>query len=260
MAGPIPEPRRPLKDAEQGMSMQPDQLEKAWGMWQIADEGWPVLAAAGLLTILLTLIYPPLGTFALGLMVWLSHILRVPARIPPADKAAVLAPADGRVIDIAASPFPGSLHDAGPDALRISIRTALSDAQLQRVPIDGQVIDNFAIPGLFLPYDDMTVARADNERREIVLRHHSGGEIMVVQVGGPIARQLVCRLNAGRQVARGAPLGMARIGGVVDLFVPVTCAPRVFVGQHVFAGESVVAVWPQILGKQTPNKLTPENV
>ena len=68
-------------------------------MWQIADEGWPVLALAGFITILLTIIYTPLGTFALGLIVWLAHILRVPHRQSPDDDDAILAPADGRVID-----------------------------------------------------------------------------------------------------------------------------------------------------------------
>ena len=43
---------------------------------EVAPEGWPVLAAAGIVTILLAFLALPLAGVALGLMVWLRHILR----------------------------------------------------------------------------------------------------------------------------------------------------------------------------------------
>ena len=54
--------------------------------WQIADDGWPVLALGGLLTILLTILYVPLGTFALGMLIWLAHVLRTPGRRAPTSE------------------------------------------------------------------------------------------------------------------------------------------------------------------------------
>jgi len=207
-------------------------------MWPIADDGWPVLALAGIVTILLTLIYAPLGTFALGLMVWLAHVLRAPVRTVPDGTGLVLAPADGRIVEIADSRLPGDGEES--PATRITIRTGLVDAQLQTVPIDGQIVDNFAIPGLFQPYDDMDLARADNERREITIQHRDGWKVVVVQLGGPTARQLVCRLPQGRNVSRGQPLGMVRLGGVVELFLPRSCPLRVVSGQRVVAGETII--------------------
>ena len=65
---------------------------------EIAPEGWPVLAVAGIVTILLAFIALPLGGFALGLMLWLRHILRIPLRQVPTDGDAVVAPADGVVV------------------------------------------------------------------------------------------------------------------------------------------------------------------
>ena len=44
--------------------------QKTSFLWQIADDGWPVLALAGLLTILLTILFVPFGTFALGMLFW----------------------------------------------------------------------------------------------------------------------------------------------------------------------------------------------
>ncbi|MEC8549185.1 MAG: hypothetical protein VXY93_01725, partial [Pseudomonadota bacterium] len=52
--------------------------------WLAAD-GWSVLALAGIVTIILTLIALPLGAFALGLMIWLRYTLRVPSRMSPQD-------------------------------------------------------------------------------------------------------------------------------------------------------------------------------
>ncbi|MEK9611088.1 MAG: phosphatidylserine decarboxylase [Alphaproteobacteria bacterium] len=212
--------------------------------WQIADDGWPVLALAGLLTILLTILFVPLGTFALGMLVWLAHILRVPGRRAPASAAVVLAPADGRVTEIAMVEQTHAFDPEATAALRITIRTSLSDAQLQMAPIDGRITDNFSIPGLFGGYEDMAVARADNERREITLTHDDGFSVMLVQLGGKTARQLVCRHHVGRFVTRGTPLGMARLAGVVDLLVPADCSPQIAVGQHVLAGETIVARLP----------------
>ena len=48
--------------------------------WSVADDGWPVLAMAGLVTIIVSIIFLPVGCFLLGIMVWLAHLLRVPNR------------------------------------------------------------------------------------------------------------------------------------------------------------------------------------
>ncbi len=212
--------------------------------WQIADDGWPVLALAGLLTILLTILFVPFGTFALGMLVWLAHILRIPNRRAPASEGVVLAPADGRVSEIAMVKQTHAFDHEATEALRITIHTSLTDAQLQMAPIDGRVTDNFTIPGLFGGYEDMAVARANNERREITLARDDGFSITLVQLGGKTARQLVCRHHVGRFVARGTPLGMVRLSGVVDLLVPADCSPQIAEGQHVLAGETIVARLP----------------
>ena len=53
--------------------------------WKIADDGWPVLAVAGIVTILTSMIFLPLGCFFLGIMMWLAHGLRLPNRQTKAD-------------------------------------------------------------------------------------------------------------------------------------------------------------------------------
>ena len=82
--------------------------------WKIADDGWPVLALAGIVTILTSMIFLPLGCFFLGIMMWLAHGLRVPNRQTKADDQIIYAPADGVVLDIETDQFPDGL--AGDNA------------------------------------------------------------------------------------------------------------------------------------------------
>ena len=213
------------------------ELEDEW----IASDGWAVLAIAGILTIILALISLPVGTFALGMMLWLRHTLRAPRRVSPEAPGLVLAPADGVVIEVAEN-----LDDAGtgPDltgARRVTIRTGLAGAQLQRSPVAGHVIDNFLIPGLFRGGEELALMRRDNERREISIETEDGTRVMLVQIGTATARQLVCRFAPGKYLAAGAPLGMARMGGITDLIVPPGYEIVPAVGMSVLAGETILA-------------------
>lgn len=217
------------------------------GSW-IAGDGWAVLAIAGIATIILTLISLPVGTFALGLMVWLRHILRSPRRLSPDAPGLVLAPADGVVIEVTdridappmADPSSGDL--AGESgARRVTIRTGLADVQLQRSPVAGRIIDNFLIPGLFRGGEEMDLTRRDNERREISIETEDGARFLVAQIGTATARQLVCRYGPGKFLAAGAPLGMARIGGLTELVIPAGHQLEIEVGKTVVAGETILA-------------------
>ncbi|MBL6626308.1 MAG: phosphatidylserine decarboxylase [Alphaproteobacteria bacterium] len=235
---------------------------------EVAPEGWPMLAAAGVITILLAFIALPLAGVAVGLMVWLRHILRVPARKLPANaEHYVLAPADGVITSIgmprsqadaqALGDRPlGSTSTGDPMAgdpmarlVRITIKTRLSDAQLQCAPVSGRVRDNFLIPGLFLSAADEVSARRDNERREVTIETDEGDAIMLVQIGTRTARQLICRHSPGRTLAAGAPLGMARLAGLTDVFVPADCGLAVQEGQSVLAGETILATFAGSKGR-----------
>ena len=214
--------------------------------WKIADDGWPVLALAGIVTILTSIILLPLGCFFLGIMMWLAHGLRLPNRQIIADDQTIYAPAYGVVLDIENDRFPDGLagDDAAP-AKRITIQTRLTDTQLQTSPITGHIVDSLLLPGLFRKWGhdsaSWQAARLSNERREIRIRDAYEREIMLVQLGSKTARQLISRLAEGKFVQAGEPIGMARIAGVVDVFVPTGCKLLIETGQHVIAGETAIA-------------------
>jgi len=222
----------------------------------ISDEGWPVLAVAGAVTILVSFVALPVGCFLLGVMMWLAHILRVPNRLPPPGEDVVVAPVDGRIVQIKHCPADTGVMPLSYDALRITIRTRLSDTQLQTSPITGHLIDNCLFPGLFAPWPDIDHANHDrhqdswedvrrlNERREITLRHAQGHEVVMVQLATKTARQLVCRLSEGKHLAVADPIGMARLAGVTDIYVPAASISDMAIGQHVVAAETILARLP----------------
>ena len=123
--------------------------------------------------------------------------------------------------------------------------TRLTDMQSQLSPITGHVVDNVLLPGLFTKWGDTPaswqLARQNNERREIRLRHLNGWEVVLVQLGSQTARQLICALPEGKFLQASEVLGMARLAGVCDMFVPADCQLAVNIGQHMVAGETVIA-------------------
>ena len=222
----------------------------------IAEEGWPVLAVAGAVTIFFSFVALPVGCFLLGVMMWLAHILRVPQRSPPQGENLVVAPVDGRVVQITKCPAETGVMPLSYDALRITIRTKLSDAQMQTSPITGHLIDNCLFPGLFLPWTNIDHATSDrhedswedvrqlNERREITLRHAQGHEVVMVQLAKKTARQLVCRTAEGKHLLEADPIGMVSIAGVTDIYIPAASISEMAIGQHVVAAETILARLP----------------
>ena len=223
---------------------------------EIVEDGWPILALAGVVTIIVSAVALPAGCFLLGLMIWLAHILRVPLRQTPADENLIIAPADGRVVQIDKCPADTGVMPLPYDSLRITIRTRPSDAQLQTSPLTGHLTDNCLFPGLFASWpgidrehdpacsahwEDM---RNLNERRELTLCNAAGDQVILVQLATKTARQLVCRLAEGKYLSAGQQLGMARLAGVADIYLPVHSQCHVTLGQHVFAAETILARLP----------------
>ena len=223
---------------------------------EIAEEGWPILALAGAVTIIVSLVALPAGCFLLGIMAWLSHILRIPQRQTPSDANFVVAPVDGRIVQIDSCPANSGVMPLPYDSLRITIRTQLSDVQLQSSPVTGHLLDNCLYPGMFASWPDIDLKdglanlknwedmRNLNERRELTLRNEAGYDVIMVQLATRTARHLVCRLAEGKHLLVGTPLGMACLAGVTDIYVPSHSLCDAVTGQHVVAAETVLARLP----------------
>ena len=159
-----------------------------------------------------------------------------PERVCPQEEHCALSPADGRIVRIeqADEPF------TGERLTRISIFMNLFDVHVNRMPVDARIEDIRYYPGKFFNAS-LDKASRDNERCAYALKADDGNFVMV-QIAGLIARRIVSYAEPGDMGKKGERIGMIKFGSRVDLYLPQNYAPRVVVGQKVFAGQSIVAI------------------
>ncbi len=206
----------------------------------IAREGWPFIAAS-LVVAIAVHAYAGWGAalFFWLVFVFMIQFFRDPPRAIPADPAAVLSSADGRVVVVekARDPY------LDRDALKISVFMNVFNAHSNRSPVDGEVHKTWYFPGSFL---NAALAKAslENERAVLWIKTDKGADVTCVQVAGLVARRILCYAKTGQKLTRGERFGFIRFGSRVDVYLPLDATPRAAVGDVVYATESVLAVMP----------------
>jgi phosphatidylserine decarboxylase len=203
----------------------------------IAREGWPFLGIAVAVALLA-------GAFAgwwWSLPLWLAALFilqffRDPPREVPEDPAAVVAPADGRIVAVEKARDPWLERDA----LKISVFMNVFNVHSNRAPVDGTVKQVWYHAGRFLNAA-LDKASLENERNALWLRTRSGADVTCVQVAGLIARRILCYVSAGAELARGERFGFIRFGSRVDVYLPPDARPVAAIGDKVYAAQSVLA-------------------
>ena len=209
-----------------------------------AREGYPFIAFSVILTLLLAVsswflcsaILAIPAAVSLLLAGFVLYFFRNPERTPPADPAALVAPADGTVIVAEVVPE----TPLGCEALKISIFMSVFNVHVNRAPFDGKVIDTFYHRGKFYDARDGR-ASCENERNGIVMQLDSGLKIAFVQIAGLIARRIVSYPSTGARLMRGERYGLIRFGSRVDVYLPADVTPLVRLGDRTVAGETVLA-------------------
>lgn len=209
---------------------------------RIAPEGWPFILPGWTLTVLGAwaaqtspwLWLPVVALFLLA--VWLLVFFRDPDRSGPRGDPYVIAPADGKVVDVAVVDEPMYLKAR---ATRVSIFMSVFDVHVNRYPATGTIELLRYHKGKFL-HAASEKASLDNEQASVGLRT-ARGPVLVRQIAGLIARRIVTDGKPGAQAVQGERLGMIRFGSRVDLFIPVAGRVRARVGERVRAGVTVVA-------------------
>ena len=197
----------------------------------IAKEGWKYV---GILFILF------LFSWGIGVFEWVFlflflvtlYIFRNPERIPAEDdKMALLAPADGNILDISKI----ILQD-GTEFLKLEIRKSLLNASLLRSPVTSTISKTKRIHGLFLNIEDK-LSKKLGERAVITLKSSSKTVLLIVRAGF-FSRGIELFKSIG-------PLKFAQrfgllLDGSVELLLPIDVRIKVSIGDEVRAGESVL--------------------
>jgi phosphatidylserine decarboxylase len=205
----------------------------------IHREGYPFIGAFALASIVLFVLWSPLGWLGTLATLWCAYFFRDPPRVTPRGDGLVVAPADGRISQVTSAVPPVELG-LGPAALaRVSIFMSVFDCHVNRSPIGGRIERMVYKAGKFLSAD-LDKASEDNERNGLVIAGMRG-RVGVVQIAGLIARRIVPFVREGEAIGAGERIGMIRFGSRVDVYLPAGARPLVSEGQTAIAGETVVA-------------------
>ena len=206
----------------------------------VHKEGYPFIGGFAVVSLILFWIWSPLGWIGTLLTVWCALFFRDPVRVTPVREGIVVAPADGRVSQIANVVPPQELG-LGERALpRISIFMSVFDCHVNRSPVAGRIERIVYRAGKFLSAD-LDKASEDNERNAFVIATNDGQRFGVIQIAGLVARRIVPFVREGEAIAAGQRIGMIRFGSRVDVYLPEGARPLVAEGQTAIAGETVLA-------------------
>ena len=206
----------------------------------IAREGWPFLAIALAVAMLLTLgRLWVLAALAWLIAIFILQFFRDPARAVPTQANAVLSPADGRVVKVERSRDPY----LDREALKISVFMNVFNVHSNRSPVDGAVVNAWYHAGRFVNAA-LDKASLENERNALHLRTPGGDDVTCVQIAGLIARRILCYVKPGDVLARGQRYGFIRFGSRVDVYLAPAATPKVAVGDTVYATTTIVAELP----------------
>ncbi len=203
-------------------------------------EGYRFLAIFAAITLILFLIWAPLGWVGVGLTVWCYYFFRDPERVTPDREGLVVSPADGLVSAIEPAVPPAELGLEDTPRTRISVFMNVFDCHVNRLPVAGTIAAVAYRPGKFLNAA-LDKASDDNERNALAVELLDGRKIAVVQIAGLVARRILCDVKPGDVLLTGQRFGMIRFGSRLDVYLPDGVAPLVAVGQTMTAGETVLA-------------------
>lgn len=213
-----------------------------------AREGIPfiviatAIAAAGFATALVRRSWPLwLLAFVLTLLaLWVAYFFRDPERTGVRNAEVVIAPADGKVIQIVEVDEPAFIRGK---AIRVSIFMNVFNVHVNRYPVTGKVEYVHYNPGKFL---NAAVEKASLENEQSSVGVNTGKHrVLFRQIAGLVARRIITYSRVGDEAEQGERFGLIRFGSRVDVFLPVGSTVRVKLGEKPIAGTTILAELPK---------------
>jgi phosphatidylserine decarboxylase len=195
---------------------------------KIHREGYRILMVAVVILLLLNLLtfrYTEMAEemkiviagLSLVIFLFVLYFFRSPDRTMLPDQGVIVAPADGKVV--AVEEVENSEY-FGDRRLQVSIFMSPLNVHSNRYPISGVVQYVKHHPGKFLVAWHPKSSEL-NECSTVVIRSHTGTDILVKQIAGAMARRIVTYAEVGAEVTQGDELGFIKFGSRVDILLPV---------------------------------------
>ncbi|WPX97876.1 phosphatidylserine decarboxylase family protein [Candidatus Fokinia crypta] len=185
--------------------------------------------------------------FFIILTVAVVSFFRDPDRISPPIDNVILSPADGVILSIdhnVALPkeiiSDKAIELENSKFTKVSIFLSVFNVHVNRNAVSGVVVDTYYNSGKFFNAS-LDKASEFNERQLILVRTDEDKYVCFVQIAGLIARRIVCNLSKGAKVRAGERFGIIRFGSRMDIYVPSDYVMKVYLGQTMIGGETIVA-------------------
>ncbi len=177
------------------------------------------------------------AVFCLGIALFMLRFFRVPEREALEGDNLVIAPGDGRVVDIREVVEDEFFHSK---CIRISIFLSVFDVHVTWAPVSGKVIYYNYHPGKYLIAFHPKASEL-NERTSIGIMTDSGHPMMFRQIAGILARRIVCYAREGERLEQASQAGFIKFGSRIDLFLPLDTEILVKKGDDVTGLETALA-------------------
>jgi len=181
----------------------------------------------------------PLAAVGILLAAFAMWFFRDPERKIPEkavnDESYILAPADGKVVEIK------KIHEnkyLNADAVQISIFLSPLDVHVNRSPVTGKVELYKYIPGDYLvAYHPKSSELNEHSLIGVETKY---GKVLFKQIVGIVARRLVCELKEGDSLHSGQKFGMMKFGSRMDVIVDTKTEINIKLGEKVVGGETII--------------------
>ena len=161
---------------------------------------------------------------------------RSPKRVPVKDHTAVIAPADGKIVEVKEVYESEYLKC---DCIQVSVFMSVFNVHVNWFPINGEVEYYKYHPGRYLVA--MHPKSSEKNERTSIAVNTEGKKVLFRQIAGYIARRIVCYAVEGNSVVQGEQVGFIKFGSRVDLFLPLDVRVQVTKGQKVKGCETIIA-------------------
>jgi hypothetical protein len=200
--------------------------------------GWPLLAIAGGLAVILCALYLPAGLIGFSGFIYLHIILHSPRRtISKLPSGRIAAPIDGQILWVH--------RDKASARITVRVRADWLNSHITYAPMAGQIDQIIWYDGQFTGFADDALPPPENARQEIALTplHSASSEdkITICHHGAPLSRVLQSCVQEGRKVSPEMPIALGLLRPKIDISFPASYGLDIYAGQRCLAGETIIA-------------------
>ncbi len=183
------------------------------------------------------LIYYILIAASVVLAALIVYFFRVPKRKIIGNEKHVLAPADGKIVEIKEVDENEYFKDK---RIQISIFMSPLNVHQNRAPVGGEITYVHHKRGAYYP---AFVEKSSelNERCSTVFKTINGTEILARQIAGTVARRICFYKETGDIIEQGTEYGFIRFGSRVDVFLPLDAKVQVKLYDNSTGGKTILA-------------------